>query len=101
MQKPAESVIICAQQNFDVDGELNPEKRIELEDDRIINILKKHKNARYKLAPLVFLFPASVINNTEQIIITCRELNDIKQSLINGKIYRLLGIIDLNKINNW
>ena len=30
-----------------------------------------------------------------------RELNDVKKSLINSKIYGLLGIIDLNKINNW
>ena len=28
-------------------------------------------------------------------------LNDVKKSLINGKIYGLLGIIGLSKINNW
>ena len=39
MSEPTESVIIQAQQNFDIDGGLNPLK-IELEDDRIINILK-------------------------------------------------------------
>ena len=43
------------------------------------------------------LFPASTWNNTEQIFITCRELNDVKKSLINSKIYGLLGIIDLKK----
>ena len=62
---------------------------------------KKHKYARYRLSLLEFLFPASVKNNTEQIFVTCRELNDIKKILINSKIYWLLGIIDLNKINNW
>ena len=41
MQEPAESVIICVQQNFDVNGGLNPVK-IELEDDTMIIILKKH-----------------------------------------------------------
>ena len=30
----------------------------------------------------------------------CRELNDVKKALINSKIYGLLGIIDLKKINN-
>ena len=44
------------------------------------------------------LFPASTWNNTEQIFITCRELKDVKKSLINSKIYGLLGIIDLKKI---
>ena len=40
-------------------------------------------------------------NDTEQIFITSRELNDIKKSIINSKIYRFLGIVDLKKINNW
>ena len=47
------------------------------------------------------LFPASVKNNTKQIFVTCRELNDVKKSLLNGKIYGLIGITDLQKINNW
>lgn len=100
LPEPTESVIIHAQQNLDVDGGLNPVK-IELEDGRIINILKKHKNPRDRLTPLGFLIPSSVKNDTEQIFITCRELNDVNKSLTNGKIYELLGIIDLNKINNW
>ena len=37
MSKPIETVIIRAQQNFDVVGGLNP-IQIEIEDDRIINI---------------------------------------------------------------
>ena len=99
MLEPSESVIIPTKQNFDFDGRLNPVK-IELKVDRIINIIKNHKNTRYKLTPFSLLFPASVKNNTEQIFITCRELNDAKKSLINSKIYGLLGIIDFNKINN-
>ena len=50
-----------------------------------------------KLTPLGLLFPASVKNDTEQIYITCRKLNHVKKSLINSKIYELLGIIDLKK----
>ena len=46
------------------------------------------------------LFPASVKNDTEQIFAICRELNDVKKSLLNGKIYGFIGIIDLQKINN-
>ena len=76
MQEPADSVIVLTQQNFDVDG-LNPVK-IEGEDDRIINILKKYKSARYKLTLLGSFFLASVKNNTEQIFFSCRELNDVK-----------------------
>ena len=64
------------------------------------------------MTPLGILFPAlvyyfttgyiiSIKNNTEQVFITCRGLNDVKKELINSKIYGLLGIIDLKKINNW
>ena len=31
----------------------------------------------------------------------CRELNDVKKALLNDKIYGLLAIIDLSKIDNW
>ena len=55
----------------------------------------------YRLTPLGILFPASVKNDTEQIFITCRELNNVKKSLINSKIYGLIGITDLKKINDW
>ena len=100
MQEPIETVIIHTQPSFEVVGGVNP-VQIELEDERVLNLLKKHKNVAYKLTPLGILFPASLRNNTRQIFITCRELNDIKKSLINGKVYGLLGIIDLKKINNW
>ena len=100
MQDPTETIIIHVQQNFEIAGGLNPVK-IEIEDDRVINTLKKHKNVIYKLTPLGILFPASIKHNTEQMYITCRELNNVKKTLINSKIYDLIGVIDLKKINNW
>ena len=51
----------------------------------------------YKLTPFGILFPASIKNNTEQVFIMCRELNDVKKALIKSKIYCLLEIIDLKK----
>ena len=100
MAEPVETIIIGAQQNFVVAGGLNP-VHIEIEDDRVLNELKKYKNAAYKLTPLEVLFPTSVKNDTEQIFLTCRELNDVQKCLINSKIYGLLGIIYLKKLNNW
>ena len=61
-------------------------------------VKKIYKNVVYRLTPLGILFPASMKNNTEQVFITCRELNDIKKALINGKMYGLLGITDLKKL---
>ena len=66
MQGPIETVIIRAQQNFEIVGGINP-VQIEIENDRILNILKKYKNSVYKLTPLGILFPASIKNNTEQV----------------------------------
>ena len=86
MAKPVETIIIPAQQNLEVAGGLNS-VQIETEDDRVLNILKKYKNVRYRLTPLGILFPAFVKNDTEQIFIIFRELNDVKKYLINGKIY--------------
>ena len=79
---------------------LNP-IQIEIEDDRVLYMLKIHKNVMYKLTPLGILFPASIKNNTEQVFITCREVNDVKKALINSKIYGLLGITEAKKFNNW
>ena len=100
MSQPIETVIIRAQQNFDVVGGLNP-IQIEIEDDRIINNFKKFKNVSYKITPLGLLFPASLKNDTKQIFITGKELNGVKKAILNGKIYDLIAIIDLNKISNW
>ena len=42
MQKPIETVVIRAQQNFETVGGFNP-IQIEIEDDRVVNMLKNIK----------------------------------------------------------
>ena len=100
MTEPIETVIIRAQQIFEIAWGLNL-VQIEIEDDRVLNIFKKYKNVLYRLTPIGILFPASVKNNTEQIFITCRKVNNVKKFLIASKIYDLSRIIDPKKINNW
>ena len=78
MSEPIETIIVRAQQNFDVVGGLNP-IQIEIEDDRILNIFKKYKNVVYKIIPLRLLFPATITNDTQQIFITTKELNGVKK----------------------
>ena len=89
MQEPIEVIIIRVQQNFEIVGGLNP-VQIEIEDDRVVNMLKNHKNVACKLTPLRILFPVSIKNDTEHVFITCRALNDVKKALINNKSYGLL-----------
>ena len=69
MSQPVETIVIRTQQNFEIAGGLNP-IHIEIEDDRVINILKKYKNVIYKVTPLGLLFPASIKIETKQIFVT-------------------------------
>ena len=47
------------------------------------------------------LFSASVTNSTNIIFISFNGLNDAKESLINGKLYKAISIINLDQIHNW
>ena len=79
MGQPIETIVVRAQQNFEIAGGLNPIK-IEIEDDRVINILKKYKDVVYKVTPLGLLFPASIKNEEKQIFVTGKEPNGVKKS---------------------
>ena len=98
--EPIETVIVRAQQNFDVVGGLNP-IQVQITDDTVLNSLKKYKNVAYKVTPLGLLFPASIKNDTNHIFITVNNLSRVKKSIINYKIYNILASIDLNKIDKW
>ena len=85
MAEPVQVMVVHTQQSFEVVGGLNP-IQAELEDDRILNALKRYKNVMYKVTPLGLLFPASIKNDTKQIFVTCKELNGVKKSILNGKV---------------
>ena len=55
MSESIETVIICAQQSFEIAGGLDP-VQIEIDDDRVLKIFKKYKNVRYRLTPLGLFF---------------------------------------------
>ena len=100
MSELIETIIIRAQQDFDVVGGLNP-IQIEIIDSRVTNILKKYKNVFYKITPLGILFPASVTKDTNKIFVLGKKLNGVKKSILNNKIFDILAVVDLNKTNNW
>ena len=100
MSEPIETIIIKAQQDFDVVGGLNT-IQIKIKDVRVTNIFKKYKNVIYKIAPLGILFPASVTNDTSNILVLGKKLNGVKKLILDNKIFDILAVVDLNKINNW
>ena len=98
--EPIDTLIIKAQQDFDIEGELNP-VQIQIRDETILNKFKKYKNVIYKITPLQMLFPASIKNNTNLIFITANNLNGAKKAILNFKTYNILAEIDVSKILNW
>ena len=90
MNEPIETVIVRGQQKFDLHDILNPIE-IKINDDRILNTLRKHKNVYNRLTPIGILFSSSVTNDTKEIFVTCRGLNNAKVALINGKYTVYLG----------
>ena len=100
MRDPIETIIVRSQQNFDVDRGLNPIE-IEKKDNRIINLLKKYKDVVYNITPLGILFPTSITNDTTQIFILGKNLSGIKKAILNNKIFDILAVVNLKKINSW
>ena len=99
-QEPIEMIIIRAQQDFDIDGGLNP-VQIQIRHDTILNQLKIYKNVVYKITPLGMLFPASIKNDTNLIFITANNLSGVKKAILNYKTYNILAEIDVSKIKSW
>ena len=55
----------------------------------------------YNITPLGILFPASITNDTTQIIILGKNLSGIKKAILNNKIFDILAVVHLKRINNW
>ena len=100
LPEPIETVIISAQQDFDVVGGLNP-IQIQISDDTVLNLFRKYKNFACKITPIEILFPTTVTNNTNFIFVTANNLSGVKKGILNYKTYNILAEIDTSKINNW
>ena len=93
LSEPLETVIIRAQQDFDVVGGLNP-MQVQIGDDTVLNILRKYKNVAYKITPLALLFPASIKNDTSHIFVTTTKISRAKKAILSYKNYDVLADID-------
>ena len=100
MQGPLDSLFVRGHQDFDLYEQLNP-LEIKITDDAVINKLNKYKQIKYKFTPLGLLLPASIQNDINQIFLTFQELNKAKTALTNGKIVSILGVVNLDEINEW
>lgn len=101
MQKEIlDNVIIRGQQNFEHFEKLN-RTDARIEDNQILNVLQKHTNGTCRFLSIRLLFFSRIKNNTNQIFIVCNGLSNPRDSLINEKPCKILGVINLNNEYNW
>ena len=56
---------------------------------------------RYKILADLVRYQTLNSTNTSTIFITSIRLNNAYRALINGKLHKTLGVIDLTQIKNW
>ena len=93
-------VIVRSQQVFEESREINPIE-IKVKDDRIRNLFDKYKNFKVNFKLIGLLLASSVVNDTEQIFLRTMGLKSAKYALLNDEYKHLIGIVNLNYIENW
>ena len=81
---------------------LNP-NNMQIRDSEINSKLAKYSNKRYKYRFIItnLLLSSSIEQDTNVIFLMCNGLNDAKESLINGKLYKTLGVVNTAEIKDW
>ena len=96
----AETLLIKALQSYDKYTTLNP-LEVNLHSNFLNQKINDCKGFVYEVMQKNMLFSSSIKNDTQNIFITYQNVNSAKKALINGKIYSLLGIINLQEVQNW
>ena len=95
-------VTIEGLQAFEQYQKLNPID-IKITDNEIFRklIFKENRRIKYRLIPNSNLFSSSVQEETQVIFLTVSGLNEARDILINGKVYKAIGCIFTNEIEGW
>ena len=93
---------IVGLQNYNLDEKLNPIE-INICVSEIQGKLSRYGTQRYKYCFIdSLLISSSVVQNTNVIFLICNNgLNDARDSLANGKLYKSIGVININEIKDW
>ena len=97
--KVCDFINVRGQQNFE-ENEINP-IGIKIENSKTQNMLEKYKKYPIRVNLKDMLFSSSIKTDTEKIFVTTLGLLGTKYSLVNGKLYQTVGVINLNQIENW
>ena len=88
MTEVVETLLIKVLQNFDNYTVLNPVD-VDIRSNYMTEKINSYKGHVYQVLIRNLLF------------IVCYNLDSAKKALINGKLYSILGIVNLSEINNW
>ena len=93
---------IVGLQNYNVDEKLNLID-INIRYIEMQRKLSKYDTQRYKYCFIVdsILISSLVVQDTNVIFLICNGLNDARDSLINGKLHKSIGVININEIKDW
>ena len=87
-------------QNFDKYNELNP-LDINTKDSEVNSFLARFKRYKYRFVIDNLLFSSALTNDANVIFVSCNGHNEAKDSLINGKLFKTLGVINDAEIEHW
>ena len=89
-------------QNQNLDEKLNLIE-INICDSEIQGKLSRYGTQRYKYCFIVdsLLISSLVVQDTNVIFLIYNGLNDERDFLINGKLYKTVGVINISEIKDW
>ena len=93
-------MIIRGQQVFEEGRDINLIE-IKIEDNKVKNLFDKHKDNKVRFKLIVLLIASSVVNDAEKNFLQTTGLKSAKCSLLNEKNKQIVGIANLNQIENW
>ena len=85
---------------FEESREINPIE-IKTEDNRVQNIFDKYKDNKVMFKLIGLMIASSVVNDTEKIFLQTTGLKSAKYALLNEEYKQIIGIANLNQIENW
>ena len=89
-------------QNRSLNEKLNPVE-ITIHNSQIQRKLSRYGNQRYKYRLIInsLWINSSIVQETNVIFLISNGLNDARTSVINGKIYKSIGVVNVNEKANW
>ena len=98
--KIIDQIKIGGLQNFHRYDKLNPVD-ISIKDSEVNTFLSRYRRYKYQFVIDNLLFSSALTNNLNVIFVSCNGLDEAKESLINGKLFKTLDVVNIAEIKHW